>query len=71
MVFELFYCEVENFFNSAFLSFLYDLFTNKDRKLEVAESNPIMENIPISFSLCRFEFPSFSFLFTFYLSLIC
>ena len=26
------------------------MFTNKARKLEVAESNPIMENIPISIS---------------------
>ena len=31
--------------------FLYDLLINKARKLEVAESNPIMENIPVSFSL--------------------
>ena len=36
------------FFNFAFFSFLYGLFTNRDRKLEVAGSNPIMENVPIS-----------------------
>ena len=36
--------------------FLYDLFTNKSRKLEVAESNLIMESFPGSFSLCRLGF---------------
>ena len=48
-----FYFEVENLcFNFAFfVFFLYDLFTNKARKLEVAESNLIRENIPISHSL--------------------
>ena len=29
-------------------SVLYDLFSNKAKKLEVAESKPIMEHIPIS-----------------------
>ena len=35
-------------------SFLFDLITNKARKLEVEESNLIMENIPrsLSLSLC-------------------
>ena len=37
-------------FNFAFSFFLY-LLTNKARKLEVAESNPFMENILISPSL--------------------
>ena len=31
--------------------FLNDLFTNDGSKLEVAESNPIMESIPLSFSV--------------------
>ena len=52
MVLNFLYCEVENlFFIFAFFSFLYDLFTNRARKVEVAESNTIMENIPVSFSL--------------------
>ena len=68
--FEFFYCNLENLFIFAFFSsFLYDLFTNKTRKLEVAESNPIMENILISFSLCRLGFLSYSFSFTSHLSL--
>ena len=41
------------FFNFAFFSFfLFDLFTNKARKLEFAEANPSMVNIPI----CQFWF---------------
>ena len=40
------------FYFSLFQFFcLNDLFTNKARKLEVAESNPIMDNIPSSLSL--------------------
>ena len=51
-MFLIFYCEVENFFYFClFQFFLYDLFTNKAKKLEVAESNPIMKIIPISPSL--------------------
>ena len=50
-----FCCELVNF---AFFN-LFDLFTSKAKKLEVAESNPIMENIPLSFSLS----PRVSFLF--------
>ena len=57
-------------FNFAICSFfLYDLFTNNARKLKVAESNPIMENIPISLSLsvsCQLGFLSVSC--SFYLS---
>ena len=34
--------------NFAIFSFLYDLITKKARKLEVAESNLIMENTPIA-----------------------
>ena len=34
-----------------FRFFLYDLFTKKARKLEVAESNPILDNIPSSLSV--------------------
>ena len=50
--FELFCCDVEYFLDFAFCSsFLYDFFINKARKLEVAESNPIMENIPVFFSV--------------------
>ena len=47
----IFYCEVEDFFNFAFFVFLYDLFTNKARELEVAMSNPIVESFPIFFSV--------------------
>ena len=58
------------FFNfNVFSFFLYDLFVNKVRKLEVAVSNPIIEDIAVSFSLYRLGFLSFSFSFTFYLSL--
>ena len=39
-------------FQIAFFSFLIDLITNKARKLEVAESNLIMENFPSSFFVC-------------------
>ena len=57
-------------FNFTFFSFfLYDFFINKVRKLEVAVSNPIIEDIPVSFSPSRLGFLSFSFSFTFYLSL--
>ena len=53
-------------FNFAFFSFfLYELFTNQARKLEVAESISIY----LSLSLCRLGFLSFPFSFTFYLSL--
>ena len=46
------YCEVENFFNFVFFSrFLYDLFINEVKKLEVAVSNPIVEDIHVSLSL--------------------
>ena len=34
-----------------FVEFLYDLFINKVRKLELAVSNPIIEDIPVCFSL--------------------
>ena len=58
------------FFSFAFFGyFLYDLFIKKVKKLEVAVSNPIMEHIPVSFSLFQLGFLSFSFCFTFYLSL--
>ena len=48
-----------NFFNAMLKTFIsnfafsvfYDLFTKKVRKLEVAESSPIMGNIPVSFSV--------------------
>ena len=57
-------------FNFTFFNFfLYDLFINKVRKLEVAVSNPIIEDISVSFSPSRLGFLSFSFSFTFYLSL--
>ena len=54
-----------------FSFFLYDLVTNKFRKLKVVESNLIMEKIPSSFSLslCSLAFLSFSFSLTFNLSL--
>ena len=51
-------------FNFAFFSFFYASLTNKARKLEVAESNPLMEKFPISLSLCRLFFLSY-FLLTF------
>ena len=57
------------------LCFLYDLFINKVKKLEVAMSNPFMEDIHVSLSLSLslslfwLGFIPFSFSFTFYLSL--
>ena len=64
-----FIAQVQNFFFNFAFSFFYDLFINKVRKLEVAVSNPIIEDIPASFSLSRLGLLSFSFSFTFYLSL--
>ena len=63
IVFEHFFtAKLKTFVFLAFLIFLYDLFTNKARKLEVAEWNPIMEKIPISLvlSVGWDFFPSFS-----------
>ena len=55
--------------NVTYISFfLFDLITNKARKLKVAESNSIVDNIPSSLSLCRLGLLSFSFSFMFYLS---
>ena len=52
MVLNSFYNEAKNFFYFVFFSdFLYDLFINKVKKLEVAVSKPIMEDIPVSLSL--------------------
>ena len=56
------------FFLISFFQFFYDLITNKARKLEFAESNLIMENIPSSLpppslSLCWLGCLSFSFTF--------
>ena len=70
MVLIFFIAKLETFFsNFAFFSFfLYDLFINKVRKLEVAVSNEIMDIFP-SPSLFRLGFLPFSFSFTFYLSL--
>ena len=52
MALNFFYCEVEYiFFGFCLRFFSSDFFINKARKLEVAESNPIMENIPVSSSL--------------------
>ena len=61
MVLSFFAAESKHLLSFAFFSFLYDLFTNNGRNLEIAESNPIMENICSSLSV-----PSFSFSFTFY-----
>ena len=47
--FEFFYCEAQNIFLP--FSVFCDLFTNNARKLEAAESNFIMENVPISLFL--------------------
>ena len=58
---------MRTFLNFALSVFLYDLITNKARKLEVAEAN-LMENIAsslspsLSLSLCQLGFLSF-FLF--------
>ena len=51
--------------------FLYDLFTNKSRKLKVVDSNLIMEQVlsSLSFSLCLLAFLYFSFSLTFNLAL--
>ena len=53
-----------------FSFFLYDLVTNKSRKLEVVESNLIVEKFPSSpsLSLCWRAFLSFSFSLTFNLA---
>ena len=61
MVLNFFYCEVENIFlDFAFFQFFFYMISfNKVRKLEVAEPNPVIENIPVSFSLCRLGFPFF------------
>ena len=70
MILNFFITKLKTFLNFAFFScFLYDLFIDKVRKLEVAVSNPIMEDIPVSFSLHRLGFLSFFFPFRFYLSL--
>ena len=58
-------CEFENILVLPSVYF-YDLFIKNFRKL-VSVSNPIMENIPVSFSLFRLGFLSISFSFTFYL----
>ena len=62
-------CEMWKFFLEfcTLSCFLYDLIANNPRKLEVAESNLIMEGVFISFpSQCvGWGFPSFSFSFTF------
>ena len=66
MFLHFFYPEVEFFLDYAFFSFfLFDLFINKARELEFAESNPIIEYVPnslsLSLSLCwlGFLFPLF------------
>ena len=52
-----FYCEIWKLLNFALKFFLFPfafkfcLLTNKNRKVEVAKSNPIIENIPSSLSL--------------------
>ena len=63
--FELFYCENEDFcFSFAFSFFLYDLFTNKARKLEVADSKVFL-SLSLSLSIGFY----FLLLFTVFLSL--
>ena len=69
--FEFFYCEVEKFsliLRFSVIFYMIYLLTRL-KKLEVAVSIPIMEDIPVSFSLFRLGSLSFSFSFTFYLSL--
>ena len=64
LVLSFFCCEIETSFKFCLsVFFLYDLFTNNGRNLEIAESNPIMKNICSSLSV-----PSFFFSFTFYFS---
>ena len=48
-----FHCEIWKLFfqNTHFSFLLYDLVSDKAGKLEVAESNLIMENVPFDFSL--------------------
>ena len=62
---------VETFEICVFSFFLYDFVTNKSRKLEVVESNLIMEQIPSSLPLllCWLAFLFFSFSITFILAL--
>ena len=66
-----FTAKLEKFF-WIFQFFLQDFFIKKARKLEVAEWNPIMKNIPVDYSLSvRIPFLSRSLfiVFSFYLSL--
>ena len=45
-----FHCDIwKKFLSFAFSVFLYDLITNNAGKLEIAETNLIIENIPNSF----------------------
>ena len=63
----IFYCGVQFFLKFAFFIFLFDLFINMVRKLEVAVSNHERHS-GLLLSLWV-GFLSFSFSFTFYLSL--
>ena len=65
--FDYFIAKLKAFFLILPFSVLW--FINKVRKLDVAVTNPIMEDNPVAFSLFRLGFLSFSFSFTFYLSL--
>ena len=61
--------ELKSFLILPFSFFLYDLFINKVKKLEVAVSNPIMDDIPVSFSFFQLGLLSILYSFTFYLFL--
>ena len=70
MVLKFFLTKLKISFNFAFFSyFLYDIFINKVKKLEVAVSNPIMEDIHVFFSLSLFPLGFFSFFSFTFLSL--
>ena len=51
-VLNFFFCQAENFFNFAFFQFFLGYsFIYKARNLEADESNPIIDNNPISLSI--------------------